>query len=152
VGSGPQLEDLARAGVAIIVATRDRELRPQLARAWGPSLSRDLARLTVCVEAARGSAMASNLRDRSPVAATLSRLQSHTTVQLKGIPVHVRAPTATRLRAVAAHVDRFANEGMAVGMPEAFARGLVGPELLDVTIEICERSDETPGPNAGRPL
>jgi len=152
MGSGADLQDLVRAGVAVILATRDRELRPELARAWGPTLSHGGARLTVCVEATADSAMASSLKDGAPVAATLSRLTSHATVQLKGVPVEVCTPTAQRLRAVAAHIDRFAAEGELVGMPEAFARGLVGRELLDVTIEVTRLTDETPGPDIGRPL
>ncbi|MBV9005751.1 MAG: hypothetical protein JOZ98_08615 [Solirubrobacterales bacterium] len=152
MGAGIEVEDVVRKGVAVVIATRDAELRPELSRAWGPSLSQDGARLTVCVEAAPGSAMARNLAAGSPVAATLARLVSHTTVQLKGAPVEVAAPTPERLAAAAEHVERFIAEGERVGMPEAFARGLVGRDLLTVTIEIAERTDETPGLDTGREL
>jgi hypothetical protein len=152
VGSGTELGALVGAGVAVIVATRDRELRPELARAWGPSLSQGGERLRVCVEAAPGSAMARNLTDGSPVAARLARLQSHTTVQLSGSVLEVRRPTAQRLRVVDAHIGRFVAEGELVGMPEAFARGLVGRDLLDVTIAVAQATDETPGPDTGRSL
>ncbi len=150
--SGADLEALVGAGVAVIVATRDRELRPELAREWGPSLSHGGERVRVCVEAAPGSAMARNLNDGSPVAATCARLESHTTVQLKGTVLEVRAPTRQRLRVVDSHVERFVAEGELVGLPEAFARSLVGQDLLDVTIAVVKRTDETPGPDAGRSL
>jgi hypothetical protein len=143
---------LVRQGVAVIVATRDGALRPELGRAWGPALSEDGRRLTVCVEAAPDSAMARNLESGSPVAATLARLTSHTTVQLKGALVEVAAPTQDRLDAVSAHVDGFVAETAVVGVPEPLARSMVGPDLLTVTIEVAERFDETPGPEAGRPL
>ena len=146
------IADLVRQGVAVIVATRDRELRPELSRAWGPALSADGARLTVCVEAALDSAMARNLESGSPAAAMLARLQSHTAVQLKGAVVEVGAPTQERLDAVAQHIDGFVAETAAVGVPEPLARGLVGPDLLSVTIAVGERFDETPGPDTGRPL
>jgi hypothetical protein len=87
------IADLVRQGVAVIVATRDPESRPELSRAWGPALSADGARLTVCVEAAADSAMARNLESGSPVAATLARLAAHTSVQLKGPVVEVATPT-----------------------------------------------------------
>jgi hypothetical protein len=146
------IADLVRHGVAVIVATRDGESRPELSRAWGPALSEDGARLTVCVEATPDSPMARNLASGSPVAATLARLASQTTVQLKGPVVEVATPTQDRLDAVSEHVDGFVAETAFVGVPESIARGLVGPDLLTVTIAVAEQSDETPGPSAGRPL
>jgi hypothetical protein len=152
VGAGPDLQDLVNNAVAVIVATRDDELRPQISRAWGPSLSEDGASLTVCVEAGSDSTMMSNLNAGSPVAVTVARLASHTTVQLKGLAVDVSLPTSERLAAVAEHTERFVAEGESAGMPEAFARGLIGHDLMTVTIEVAQRSDETPGPDAGRSL
>jgi hypothetical protein len=146
------IAELVREGVAVIVATRDDESRPELSRAWGPALSEDGERLTVCVEAAPDSAMARNLESGSPVAATLARLASQTTVQLKGAVVEVAAPTQARLDAVSVHVDGFVAETAVVGVPESLARSFVGPDLLTVTIEVAERFDETPGAGAGTPL
>jgi hypothetical protein len=152
VAAGIDIAELVRQGVAVIVATRDGESRPELSRAWGPVLSEDGARLTVCVEAAPDSAMARNLGSGSPVAATLARLASQTTVQLKGRVVEVAAPTQDRLDAVSQHVDGFVAETAVVGVPESLARSFVGPDLLTVTIEVAERFDETPGAGAGTPL
>ena len=146
------IANLVRQGVAVIVATRDGESRPELSRAWGPALSEDGERLTVCVEASPDSAMARNLESGSPVAATVARLASQTTVQLKGPVLEVAPPTQDRLDAVAEHVDGFVAETAVVGVPESLARALVGPDLLTVTIEVAERFDETPGSGAGKPL
>ena len=146
------IADLVRQGVAVIVATRDGASRPELSRAWGPALSEDGGRLTVCVEAAPDSAMARNLESGSPVAATLARLTSQLAVQLKGPVVEVAPPTQDRLDAVTEHVDSFVAETAAVGVPEPLARALVGTDLLTVTIAVAERSDETPGAGAGRRL
>lgn len=77
---------------------------------------------------------------------------SHTTVQIKGRAVGVSVPTSERLAAVADHIERFLSEGEAVGMPKAFARGLIGHDLMTVTIEVVEQTDETPGPDTGTPL
>ena len=152
MAAGIDIAELVRQGVAVIVATRDGESRPELSRAWGPALSEDGERLTVCVEAAPDSATARNLESGSPVAATLARLASQTTVQLKGPVVEVAAPTQDRLDAVSAHVDGFVAETAVVGVPESLARAFVGPDLLTVTIEVAERFDETPGAGAGTPL
>lgn len=152
MGGSADIAGLAQEGVAVIVATRDGELRPEVSRAWGPSLSDDGARLTVCVEATLDSAMARNLEPGSPLAAVLSRLSSQLAVQLKGRVVAVAELTEDRRRAVAEHVDRFVAETALVGVSEATARRLVGPDLLSVTVEISERFDATPGQDSGRPL
>jgi hypothetical protein len=146
------IADLVNQGVAVIVATRDEALRPELSRAWAPALSDDGERLTVCVEAAPDSAMARNLASGSPLAAMIARLSVRTTVQLKGPVVEVAAPTAARLDAVAAHVEGFVAETAVVGVPASIAQALVGPDLMTVTIEVTERLDDTPGPDTGRPL
>jgi len=146
------IAELVSEGVAVIVATRDAELRPELSRAWGPALSEDGERLTVCVEAEPHSAMERNLEPGSPASAFIARLTSHAGVQLKGSVVEVAAPTPDRLETVTRHVDGFVAETAGVGVPEPLARALVGPDLLTVTIAVAERFDETPGPGAGRPL
>lgn len=152
MGAEIDIADLVRQGVAVIVATRDGERRPELSRAWGPALSEDGSRLTVCVEAAPDSEMARNLESGSPAAAMLARLTSPTAIQLKGSVVDVATPTQGRLDAVTQHVDDFVAETAVVGVPESIARALVGPDLLTVTIDVAERFDETPGSGAGRPL
>lgn len=146
------IADLVRHGVAVIVATRDAQLHPEVGRAWGPALSEDGERLTVCVEAAPESPMARNLAPGSPAAAMLARLASHTTVQLKGTVVDVAPPALDRLDAVDEHVEAFVAETAAVGVPESLARALVAADLLAVTIHISERVEETPGSRAGTPL
>ena len=60
------IEALVRQGVAVMVATRDGELRPEMGRGWGPSLSDDGGRLRVCVEGSPDSAMARNLESGEP--------------------------------------------------------------------------------------
>jgi hypothetical protein len=152
VGEPIDIAALVGQGVAVVVATRDGELRPEVGRAWGPSLSEDGARLSVCVEGGPDSAMARNLEAGSPVAAMITRLAAVTSVQLKGRVVEVAAPTQDRLDTVADHVDRFVAETGMLGVSEATARAFVGPELLAVTMEVTERFDETPGAGAGRAL
>ncbi len=138
--------DLVRRGVAVIVATRDGDLRPELGRAWGPEVSADGGRLSFCVEAPPGSAMARNLEPGAPTAATITRLASRATVTLRGPVIAVGAPDPDHLDAVAGHVAAFVTELAAVGVPASIARALVGPDLLRVTVEVAERLDESRGP------
>ena len=145
------LIDLVRRGVAVTVATRDEVMRPEIGRAWGPEVSEDGKRLTVCVEAPTGSPMARNLLAGSPAAATITRLASHATLlMLRGPVVAAGPPGPDRLDLVAGHVEAFVAEAAAVGVPEPIARGLVGPDLLCATIELAERLDDELGRGAGR--
>jgi hypothetical protein len=151
VADDADLATMVRQGVAIMVATRDAGLRPEAGRGWGPVLSEDGARLTLCVEVAPDSAMADNLEHGSPVAAFLAQLTSRTSVQVKGRVVDVATPTQERLDAVTEHLDRFIAEMAVVGGREAIARAFVSPDLLSVTIEVAERLDESMGSGGERP-
>ena len=152
MGDPIDIAALARQGVAVIAAARDEEHRPEVSRAWGPSLSDDGARLELCVEGAPDSTMARNLEAGNPLAVMLHLLSSFASVQLKGAVLEVGAPTQDRLDAVAEHVDRFIAETGELGVPEILARGLIGSDLVAVTMEVAERFDETPGSGGGRSL
>jgi hypothetical protein len=147
VDGGIDLSELVRRGVAVVVATRDVRLRPDLARAWGPELSHDGARLTVCVEAPAGSRAQRNLVPGRTMAATLALISSAASVQLNGPVLAVGEPGPERLAAVADHVERFVQETAAVGAHEPIVRRMVGNELLAVTMELAAR----PGHSTAEP-
>jgi hypothetical protein len=144
------LEDLVRRGVAVMVATRDVAMRPEIGRAWGPEVSGDGDRLIVCVEAPPDSSMARNLKAGAPVAAMITRLASRATVTLRGPVVTVAAPDPARLAAVSDHVTAFVAELASVGVPERIGRAMVSPDLQCVSFEMAERLDEPRGPGADR--
>lgn len=140
------LADLVQHGVAVVVATRDAWMHPELGRAWGPALSADGDRLTVCVEAPPGSAMAQNLEFGAPVATTITRLASGATVTLRGRVVATPARGPGRLAAVAGHVEAFVAELAAVGVSASVARAMVGADLRCVTVELTEPITAAPEP------
>jgi hypothetical protein len=108
--------------------------------------------MIVCVEAPHGSATRGNLVVGDPLAVTLSRPTSYSTVQVKGMIAAVEAPSAGDLERVQAHVHAFFDEVGKLGLLGDVARRLVGTELRTVVVEVAERYDQTPGPGAGRPL
>lgn len=134
------------------MATRDAALRPAVARAWSPSLSDAEDELTLCVEAPPGSAMEANLTGGSPLAATLSRPTTYSSIQLKGAVTQLRPPTDGELERVAVHVDGFVVETAAIGVDPALSRRLVGQRLVTVVVGVTERYDQTPGSGAGARL
>src|SRR5262245_40998315 len=60
-GLDPEVVEFIHGGVAVGVATRDDDLRPEFARGWGPQVSADGRSLTLCVAAPEGSQMRTNL-------------------------------------------------------------------------------------------
>jgi hypothetical protein len=143
---------LVRQGVAVIVGTCDASLVPAVSRGWGPVLSADGARLSLCVDAPAGSATWANLHAGSLLAVTLSRPTSYLSVQLKGPVTSLAEPDAEALGVVAAHLESVTAETTAIGVPPTLMRALSTTELLAVAIEVAERYDQTPGPGAGRAL
>ena len=148
----PDVAELARQGVAVIVATRDADLRPAVGRGWGPLLSDDGARLTLAVEVAEGTALEADLRGGSPLAVTMSLPSSYLTVQLKGAVVDLCEPTEEDLRRVEEHLGAFVEETGRLGVDESIIRALTADRLLTAVLDVTERYDQTPGPGAGRPL
>ena len=148
----PDIAELARSGVAVIVGTRDAELRPAVTRGWGPVLSDDGARLRLCVDAPEGSPTRANLLGGSPAAVTMSRPTTYSTVQLKGPVAWLGEPEPEALRAATAHIDAFVAEVGALGVPEPVIRTTVRAGFLAIAVDVAERYDGTPGPGAGRVL
>jgi hypothetical protein len=150
VSGAPDVGALLQRGIVVIVGTADDELVPAVARAWGPSLQGD--RLRVHVEAPDGSAMLANLRPGRPIAATITSPSTYESVQLKGRIAAVGAPGVDEDDRIAEHVDAFVAATSAVGMAEPVARAVFGGALVAVEVDVAERFDQTPGPNAGRRL
>jgi hypothetical protein len=139
-------------GVAVIVATRDGELRPQIGRGWGPDVSPGGDALTLCIGVPAGSRMRSNLEQGSPVAATFSLPTSYRTVQIKGDVLELGEPTAAQLARVEEHYDVLARETEQVGFSRELLRRLIDRALVAVTFSTRELYDQTPGVNAGARL
>ncbi len=154
-GSAMASIDLAaflREGVAIVVATADEDLRPQIARGWGPELAPDGATLSLCVGAPPESTMRANLDRGGVMAATFSLPSTYRTAQLKGPVLSAQDPTAEQLARVEEHLAAFTAQSAEVGLAPALAPRLRERALVAVEMAIRERYDQTPGPKAGSRL
>jgi hypothetical protein len=139
-------------GVAVGVATRDDDLRPEFARGWGPEVSADGRSLRLCV-AARGSRARENLDRNGAVAVGFSPPTIARAVQVKGVATRVGEPEAADLERVERHVRLFVSEAERIGAPVELSRRMfVGTGLVVVELVIDEVFDQTPGPTAGRRL
>jgi hypothetical protein len=140
-------------GVAVGVATRDDDLRPEFARGWGPEVSADGRSVTLCVSAPEGSRVQANLERNGAVAVGFSPPTIARAVQVKGVVAAMREPEAADLERVKRHVRLFVAEAERIGAPVELSRRMfVGTGLVAVEFSIDEVFDQTPGPTAGRRL
>jgi Pyridoxamine 5'-phosphate oxidase len=149
----PAVVEFIHGGVAVGVATRDDELRPEFARGWGPEVSGDGRAMTVCVWAPAGSQMRANLEGNGAVAVGFSPPTIARAVQVKGVATRVGEPGETDRERVERHVRSFVAEAERIGAPPELSRRMfVGTGLVTVEFSIDEAFDQTPGPTAGRRL
>jgi hypothetical protein len=149
----PDVVELIHGGVAVGVATRDDDLRPEFVRGWGPEVSADGRSMTVCVSAPEASPTRANLQRNGAVAVGFSPPTIARAVQVKGVATRVRTPEAADLERVERHVRSFIAEAERIGAPAELSRRMfVRTDLVSVQFSIDEVFDQTPGPTAGRRL
>jgi flavin reductase (DIM6/NTAB) family NADH-FMN oxidoreductase RutF len=139
-----------RSGVAIVVATRDDDMRPEVTRAWGADVATDGASVTVCVAAPPGSQTRSNLERNGAIAVNFTLPTTYRSAQMKGSVLDVRDPSQAELARVERHIALFADQTEQVGLTRSGAQLLAERNLLAVTFAVRELYDQTPGPNAGK--
>jgi hypothetical protein len=147
-----ELVSFLESGVAIVVATRDDDLQPEIARGWGLEVDTTAGTATLCLDAPPGSRTRTNLAGNGALAVTCSRPSTYRTVQLKGSALELREPTGEQLTAARRHLEAFVEEVGKVGVEPEGARTFLGDELVSVTFDVRELYDQTPGPRAGERL
>jgi hypothetical protein len=152
-GIGPDIAGLLARGAAVVVATRDERLRPEVTRGWGVAVAESGDGVRLCVEAALGSPTRENLVAGAPIAVSCSLPSTYRSAQMKGIVVAVEEPAAEDLERADAHHAAFAADALNVGIPSRLApRFYDRPSLVAVSVTVADLFDQTPGPTAGARL
>jgi len=148
----PELASFFEGGVAIVVATRDAEMRPQISRAWGTRVADDGSALTICVTAGEGSRTVDNMRANGAIALTFSSPTTYRTVQAKGVVTDLREPSERDVARRDEHLEDLSDQGEQVGIERRLTRRLARGEAIAVTVAVRELYEQTPGPGAGTRL
>ena len=148
----PELASHIEGGVAIVVATRDADLRPQITRGCGAGVAADGSTLTICVTAAEGSRTLDNLRANGAIALTFSSPTTYRTVQAKGVVTELREPSESDLERRGEHLEDLCDQAEQVGIERRLTRRLARGEAVAVTVAVRELYEQTPGPGAGTRL
>lgn len=144
-----ELVEFVQGGVSLLTATCSPDLVPECMRAAGLRVWPGACQLTVLLPKATGDISIANLRANGRLAVTMSQIQTHRTVQVKGTVLAIREGDdadralferyAPGLRASLAHV----------GVPERISRRLKLWPAWAVDLEIVHVFAQTPGPVAG---
>ena len=150
------LRGLLHCGVATVVGTRDADLAPEVARGWGVRVLPDGATVELCIGLPSGSRTLRNLADNGLIAVTCVRPSDYRQVQLKGRLVATGEPTDDDRARVVRHREAFREQVAQVGIAREICDGFWShddPEaLVVVRFAVEDGFDQTPGPDAGRPL
>lgn len=148
----PEMIEFAEGGRSCLIGTCGADLMPEAVRGVGVRIWPGAEQLTVLVPASTGARTVENARATGRVAVTLSMVETHETIQIKGTVFAVREggpderARAERYRSLLTAALGF------VGQPTRNIERLrIWPcWALDVRIE--QVFGQTPGPHAGEPM
>jgi hypothetical protein len=145
------LKEFIESGVATLVGTGDSTGRPQIAYGWGPRV-KDESSVEVFIDSARADKTLDNLRSNGRIAVTFAHPVSYRSVQLKGEFQAADEPDDEDREYVKQRREGFVTSTSLIGDPPETIRNI----WLEDTVRIVFRADfafdQTPGPNAGKPL
>lgn len=146
------LVDFIESGVSILIGTRDAQAHPECMRGTGAVVAANRQAITLFVPEPTGARTIENVKNGSPVAVTFSRPMDHRTVQVKGAVRAVRATTPVEQQTAQRYLSAFVESLYAVGVSRALSRRMRVDPCVAVEIAIGELFQQTPGPEAGKPL
>lgn len=142
-------------GVAVVVATRDSDSVPDVARGCGCRVSKDRRRVTVLVEPARAGSVLDNVAANGQVAVVFSQPSTHRTIQLKGSDARLVRITAADRTIASRHLEAWVQELTGIGYRDDFARAVRGQAaqgMVAIAFTPTAAFQQTPGPGAGERL
>lgn len=145
------LKEFLESGVAIQVGTASDAGRPHAVNAWGARVNPD-GSMSIFIEAKRASRPLANLATNPKVAVIFGDPITYRSVQLKGRWRSTAHPSADDRNWVSRHRDLFASTTSLVGDNPNSIRNLWTDDVTRVDFEVEQAFDQTPGPEAGRPL
>ena len=141
-------------GVSVVVATRNSDSVPDVARGCGCRVSKDRRRVTVLVEPARAGSVLDNVASNGLVAVVFSQPSTHRTIQLKGSDARVVRITQADRAVAARHLEAWVEELTTMGYLPDFARAVRGAAdgMAAIAFTPTSAFQQTPGPGAGERL
>jgi hypothetical protein len=149
------LKDFLAGPVSINLASHDAALLPSIARGFGCKVSADGRRISVFLIERSAEAVLRDLRSGAPIAVVFSRPKTHATLQFKGPGALAVALAPGDDEIMRAYCAAFRTEIVELGHHDPFASGILGAlQGAAVAVEFTPSAvfEQTPGPEAGKPL
>lgn len=147
------LQELLEGGVVATVGVRHPERGPQVCRAWGLRLSdRNAQRLDLFFDQEPARLVLEALDSDSRLALVIADPVSFYSLQFKGKCTVAGKPTRADVDWIQRHRDLVMANLALVGEGPTTSRNFWTTKLTKATLAIEAAFDQTPGPNAGRPL
>ena len=147
-----ELTTILEAGAGLVVGTVSAEGVPRADRAWAASVVDAENRRIRFVMSADDAAVVDNLQS-GRVSLNGANVSTYQSVQLKGRPVVVEAPTASDVELAHRQSETFFTAVHRVdGNPMELLRRMLPTEMVAVEMIVEESFDQTPGPAAGTAL
>ena len=142
-------------GVSLVVASRDANNVPTLARALGCRVSPNRQKITFILQGLQAESLIASVRSTGAVAAVFTQPSTHTSLQLKGAEAKSGVVRASDLDVVKRSTEAFIADIVPLGYSEELMRALLWcdpKDLVSLTFTPVAAFLQTPGPRAGEPL
>jgi hypothetical protein len=146
------LKAFIESGVATIVSTGDSDRRAHVTFGWGPRVGDDGRTIEVFLDTARAGQTLANARSNGHIAMTVCGPVSYRSAQFKGTFMDSGEATADDAAWVERHREAFVVETSLVGDPPEKIRGMWMSDVVRISFVVERAFDQTPGPEAGKPL
>jgi hypothetical protein len=146
------LKEFVESGVAVLVGTGDDAGKPHVAYGWGPRVRAGGATIDVFVDSLRAGQTLANLRANGRIAVTVAHPVSVRSVQFKGRVRDQGQPDERDNAWVAKQREEFVVSTALIGDAPATIRNLWLDDVVRISFAVEQAFDQTPGPEAGKPL
>lgn len=146
------LVEFLHGGVAILVGTRNADMRPASSRAGAARVHADRRRVDIFLPERSGEQTIANVRGNGRLAVTFSRAIDHRSVQLKGNAAVVRPARPDEEAITLQYLETWAAEVELVGMPRSTIKRFWTWPAVVVELDVEAIFEQTPGPAAGAKL
>jgi hypothetical protein len=146
------LKEFVESGVATIVGTGNEAGRPTVAFGWAPRVAGDRTTIEFFLDTARADTTLANLEANGKIAVTLAHPVSYRSVQFKGHFLEVHETTEADKPWVQQQRDAFVTTTSLIGDPPGIIQKMWMEDTLRVAFRVERAFDQTPGPEAGKPL
>lgn len=146
------LREFIELGLAVQIATASNNGSPHVTYGWSPRVPTDGRTVEVFIDKVRSATPLADLKTNKKIAMTVADPISYRSIQLKGTVVGIELDCADDQVWVRNGREGFLVRTSLIGDDPVAIRNLWYDDVVRLTFSVEFAFDQTPGPEAGRPL